>query len=90
MLRSPRMFALIAAASAALAAPAFLSPPQDDDPEPDARPVTLKLNSGTSVRGWVVETEGERVRLRMSAAGGTIERWYKVADFDDWPTHWTR
>ena len=83
MLRSPRMFALIAAASAAIAAPEFLSPPQDDDPEPDARPVTLKLNSGASVRGSVIEADGERVRLRMSAAGGSLERWYKLADFDD-------
>ncbi len=82
MLRFPRKVVLAAAASVALAVPAFLSG-QDDDVEPDARPITLKLTSGTRVRGTVVEAEGERVRLRMSAAGGTIERWYQTSDFDD-------
>ena len=77
--------AALAAAALSFAAlqPNVLVRAQDSADDDEARVVTYVLASGTNVRGTIAEVEGERVRLRLSiAGGGTSLHWYDLQDFE--------
>ena len=62
---------------------AALAGTQDPDTKTHPKYVHLKLRSGTDLRAFVLEKDGERYRLQLSVGGGTSSGWYDFGAFED-------
>ena len=63
-------------------APAFASrSAQETRKVENASSRRYKQANGTTIRGTVIETDGTRVRIRVSVAGGTGTAWYSIDRF---------
>lgn len=54
---------------------------QDEPEEP--RKTTYQLKDGKHVRGVVVESKDDRVRMQVMVAGGSSTRWFDLTDFEE-------
>ncbi|MEM9379703.1 MAG: hypothetical protein AAGB93_07100 [Planctomycetota bacterium] len=63
-------------------APAFASrSAQETRKIENASSRRYKQKNGTTIRGTVIQTDGSRVRIRVSVAGGTGTAWYSIDGF---------
>ncbi|MEM1451913.1 MAG: hypothetical protein AAF726_11915 [Planctomycetota bacterium] len=63
-------------------APAFASRSAQETREvKDSPSRRYKQKNGSTIRGTVIETDGNRVRIRVSVAGGTGTAWYTIDRF---------
>ena len=83
----PRLSRLLATAAAAplLLLPALLASPAPQDEgatSEEPRPRSYTLRNGRSIRGTILESEEDRVRLKLLVDGGTAVQWYGFKDFE--------